>query len=228
MDFDAKEAKKHYDKYAARYTKEIRKSTHKKITTKIVFQLLGNVKGKRILDCGCGAGLESASLAKRGAKVFACDVSESMIELARKNDETGSVKFFQGDYEDLKFGKGFFDRILFFWTLHYKKDMARILKKLGKFLKQRGEIILVEPHPMREMMKHTKNYFTKATKFKTWNGIKVNYYFPKVSDYLNTSSKANLRVVEVVETRNESSRKKVRGLLDKNIPQDLVLRLVRK
>ncbi|MFX1286438.1 MAG: class I SAM-dependent methyltransferase [Promethearchaeota archaeon] len=44
--------------------------------------LLGNVKGKRILELGCGGGQNSIVLAKWGAKVIGLDISEIQLECA--------------------------------------------------------------------------------------------------------------------------------------------------
>ena len=46
---------------------------------------LGDIfKKKSILDLGCGGGILSESLAKKGAKVSACDTSNSLIKVAKK------------------------------------------------------------------------------------------------------------------------------------------------
>jgi len=45
---------------------------------------LPEVKGKRVLDAGCGPGIYAEWLADRGAKVVALDVSPKMVELAKK------------------------------------------------------------------------------------------------------------------------------------------------
>src|SRR5712692_5138475 len=45
-------------------------------------QLLGNIKGKRILDLGCGDGSLLVILAKRGATVWGFDTSSVSIEVA--------------------------------------------------------------------------------------------------------------------------------------------------
>jgi 2-polyprenyl-3-methyl-5-hydroxy-6-metoxy-1,4-benzoquinol methylase len=58
------------------------------------YSLLSNIlllylylKGMRVLDCGCGGGLLSESLARLGADVVAIDPSESNIAVARAHSE---------------------------------------------------------------------------------------------------------------------------------------------
>ena len=48
------------------------------------FHLLGDVRGKRVLDLGCGSGENTVPLLMRGAEVIAIDISPEMISAAGK------------------------------------------------------------------------------------------------------------------------------------------------
>jgi cyclopropane fatty-acyl-phospholipid synthase-like methyltransferase len=50
-------------------------------------KLLGNPKGKTVLDIGCGDGLLTREIARRGAKVLGYDISEEQIKLALAEEE---------------------------------------------------------------------------------------------------------------------------------------------
>lgn len=56
-----------------------------------MLSLIGNVKGKKMLDAGCGHGYYSLLLAKKGPRVTGIDISEKMIELAKKDAVEASV-----------------------------------------------------------------------------------------------------------------------------------------
>ena len=54
------------------------------LRARIRLSLFGDVRGKTVLDYGCGAGENTVLAASRGAKVIGVDISPELIELARK------------------------------------------------------------------------------------------------------------------------------------------------
>jgi len=109
----------------------------------------GNVK--KILDIGAGTGFLSIMLAEMGYEVVGLDISEEMMERAKKKsmDRGVKVKFKLGDAENLPFGAGYFDTIVnraVLWTL---PDPKKALAEWGRVLKPGGRLcfFLHEPHP---------------------------------------------------------------------------------
>ena len=51
-----------------------------------VMELLEPVKGRRILDYGCGTGKVSKKFRDKGARVIGVDVSLPMLDIAKKDD----------------------------------------------------------------------------------------------------------------------------------------------
>ncbi|MHA1575723.1 MAG: class I SAM-dependent methyltransferase, partial [Candidatus Thorarchaeota archaeon] len=56
---------------------------HKIILNPCVENLMGDVKGKRILDAGCGEGHLTRYYASKGADVTGVDISKNLVEIAR-------------------------------------------------------------------------------------------------------------------------------------------------
>ena len=56
------------------------------------FHLLGAVNGKTIVDFGCGGGLNTVTLAKLGAQVFAIDTSDRNLEIAGERAYANGVR----------------------------------------------------------------------------------------------------------------------------------------
>lgn len=60
---------------------------HRNILNPCVEELLGDVRGKKLLDAGCGEGYLARYYAKKGAFVTAIDLSENLIETSKKLTE---------------------------------------------------------------------------------------------------------------------------------------------
>ena len=56
------------------------------------FAYLGDLEGKTVLDAGCGSGIYSIEIAKRGGRALGVDVSQVMIDLARENARSEGVE----------------------------------------------------------------------------------------------------------------------------------------
>jgi ubiquinone/menaquinone biosynthesis C-methylase UbiE len=64
---------------------------HRKILNPCVERLLGDVKGKHLLDAGCGEGYLSRYYAKKGALVTAIDLSQRLIETSEHLTENEGI-----------------------------------------------------------------------------------------------------------------------------------------
>ena len=92
-----------------------------------------NVRGKRILDIGCGSGRVALKLASRGAEVVGIDFSKKMLNLAtsmaKEQGLSKNCRFIHGDFMrhvfsesfDISIALGFFD---------YTKDPLPYLTKM--------------------------------------------------------------------------------------------------
>lgn len=87
--------------------------------------LPADLRGRRILDAGCGTGALAFEAAARGADVVAIDVSQNLVDLARErtpaNLGVGSITYLVGDMSDP--GLGRFDHVVAMDSLiHYRAD----------------------------------------------------------------------------------------------------------
>lgn len=97
-------------------------------------RLPGSMKGQRILDAGCGTGLMTEALAKRGADVVAIDISPSLIDIAKKRVPEmlhSQIDFRSGDMLDPALGE--FDYVLAMDSLIYYRsaDIGQALATLA-------------------------------------------------------------------------------------------------
>lgn len=97
-----------------------------------------DLRGRRILDAGCGTGLLATELARRGAEVVAIDLSPKLVQMAEqrftesKIPGGGTVAFKSGDMLDSKLGK--FDHVVAMDSLiHYEsQDMLSALGTIAE------------------------------------------------------------------------------------------------
>ena len=98
--------------------------------------------GERILDLAAGTGASSASLAKGGAEVVACDLSEGMIEVGRERHP--EIEFVHGNAMDLDFEDGTFDAVTISWGLRNIPDPQLALREMARVVRPRGRLVVLE------------------------------------------------------------------------------------
>jgi SAM-dependent methyltransferase len=107
---------------------------------------LGNeseIKGKTILDAGCGTGEKAVYFAKLGAKVTAIDINKKQLSHARKlaRRQKVDVDFRCADVLKLNL-KRKFDLVLCSGVLHHTPDPQLGFANIAKHLKPDGRILL--------------------------------------------------------------------------------------
>ena len=117
------------------------------------FKMMGNVKGKRVLDLACGEGYNTRILAVKGAEVVGVDFSESMIQLARQKEaeEKLGIVYFVSDAADLKvLSSNHFDLVTCFMSLQDIEHYEEAISEVARVLKENGRFIFSIPHPCFE------------------------------------------------------------------------------
>ena len=95
-----------------------------------------DLRGRRVLDAGCGTGALAVEAARRGADVVAIDLSPKLVDLARQRMPVsfahGSLDFRSGDMLDVKLGA--FDHVVAMDSvIHYEtQDAVAALSRLAE------------------------------------------------------------------------------------------------
>ena len=103
-------------------------------------------KGSTILDVATGTGQQAFAFAKRGYDVVGVDLTESMLDVARKNNKNGLVKFEIADATHLRFDDNSFDVSCISFALH---DMPlpireKVLQETVRVTKLEGSVVIVD------------------------------------------------------------------------------------
>jgi SAM-dependent methyltransferase len=110
------------------------------------FAALGDVTGLRVLDLGCGHGMASVVLARRGARVVACDLSPGYLREARARAQANSVPVLTvaASGDSLPFADEAFARIWGNAVLHHL-DWPAAARALHRVLAPGGRAVFCEP-----------------------------------------------------------------------------------
>jgi ubiquinone/menaquinone biosynthesis C-methylase UbiE len=99
-----------------------------------------------ILDAGCGPGLLIDQLSECNAKCIGYDLSEKMLELAKRrnprNESKGFPMFMRGDIEKMPFHNNSFDLVISLGVIEYLDDDIKILSEFRRILKPNGYLII--------------------------------------------------------------------------------------
>ena len=110
--------------------------------------LLPMEAGARILDLGCGTGLELKEYYALNpvAKVTGIDLAPGMLNALRERFGCKDLTLILGSYFDVPFGEGVFDAAVSVESLHHftKKEKIPLYTKLRKALKDSGYFILTD------------------------------------------------------------------------------------
>lgn len=126
-------------------------------------------KNKDLLDYGCGNGVHSFWLANLGARVTAIDLSEKLLEVARKKKERlckdCNINFISMDCEKLSFEDNKFD-IIFDGGSFSSLDLNNALPELSRVLKPDGFLIGIETfahNPVANLKRELNKLLGKRT-----------------------------------------------------------------
>ena len=114
-----------------------------------MFALAGDVRGKKILEVGCGEGVVSVQLAYCGAQVKGIDISGASINVARRRAALNGVEVefsVENVVEAESLGKEEYDIVWCDLILHHLVDsLDKVICKIDRALKPEGLFIAREP-----------------------------------------------------------------------------------
>jgi ubiquinone/menaquinone biosynthesis C-methylase UbiE len=110
------------------------------------------VRGRAVLEVGCGAAMCSRWLARQGARPVAFDLSAGMLRHARSSAaRTGiEVPLVQADAQRLPFRDETFDlACTAFGAVGFVADSARVMREVARVLRPGGRWVFATTHPIR-------------------------------------------------------------------------------
>jgi ubiquinone/menaquinone biosynthesis C-methylase UbiE len=103
------------------------------------------LKGKHLLEIGCGMGYDSLEFLKRGVRVTATDLTPNAVEITRRHFEVEGVHAEDvrtANALDLPFDDNYFDAVWANGVLHATGDTHRAIQEARRVLKPGGRAII--------------------------------------------------------------------------------------
>lgn len=99
------------------------------------------LKGKRVLEIGCGLGLHSQLIAEAGAKLTSIDLTPRAVSLTQKRMELNGIESDVRlmDAETMGFAESEFDFVWSWGVIHHSAQTERIVSEVFRVLKPGGE-----------------------------------------------------------------------------------------
>lgn len=115
-------------------------------------RLLGEVRGRRVLELGCGAAAGARWLAGQGAEATGLDLSAGMLRHAAEAARRSGVRvpLVQADALALPFRDAAFDVVCTaFGAIPFVADSGAVMREVARVLRPGGRWVFSITHPMR-------------------------------------------------------------------------------
>lgn len=171
-----------------------------------LLRLLGEVRGRRVLDAGCGTGYFTRMLAERGAHVIGVEPAEAMVAFARaKEAELGQgITYVQAELTLLPDLGGPFDSVVCSMVLMAVPDWKPAMRACVECLRPGGLFVFALVHPAFEQLwstwrDHGDYRVRRYLEEYEIVGPDASDFHRPLSAYLNELASLGCRLREVVE-----------------------------
>jgi trans-aconitate methyltransferase len=173
----------------------------------ILFELIGNVAGKKILDLGCGdAEIGPELLEQGGAYYLGIEGSKNMARAAAVNLEGTTGQVLHSSMEEWRPKPEQYELVISRFALHYLADLASVFTKVRDSLVPGGKFVFSVQHPVltssaksaegsgRRSDWVVDDYFNQGERVEPWIGKKVIKYHRTIEEYFQLLMKAGFSV----------------------------------
>ncbi|SON49160.1 class I SAM-dependent DNA methyltransferase [Vibrio tapetis] len=168
--------------------------------------MLGGIKGKEVLDLGCGSGVYAQYLLEKGAEKVTCiDYSQEMVDIVKSKFGSQVHAY----VEDLSQGvtaelSESADLVICPLVVHYFEDLQPCFDDIARVLKPGGSFCFSTHHPFADFeCSASGNYFERELVEETWDTVgepvEVRFYRRSLTEIMQAITRAGLVVTQLSE-----------------------------
>ncbi len=172
--------------------------------------LLGEVRGRDVLEFGCGGAQGVRYVRSRGGRGVGLDLAEGMLRVARGLDARHAVAtpLVQADATALPFADASFDVVFSaYGATPFIADLPGLVAGCARVLRPGGRLVYSTSHPIRwafpdgpSSLTASMSYFDRAPYTESRGGrLEYAEWHHTISDHVRAVAEAGLRLLDLVE-----------------------------
>ena len=152
-EFSLEDVARYWDDNAAAWAREVRQGhdvAREFLNNPALLALIGDLRGRQVLDAGCGDGHNTRILARAGAHMTGVDLSGRMIGLAQDEERRAplGIRYTRASYTDLAgFAGASFDAVVSFMALMDGPRFDLAMAECFRVLRPGGRLAFSIMHP---------------------------------------------------------------------------------
>lgn len=155
---------------------------------------------KRVLEIGCGTGLNTKYLSQYAGHVTGMDISKEMLSKAHQRVGDKKVRFVTGDVTlSWNFEDESFDLLVANLVLEHVKNLTHVFKEAYRVLASGGSFYIAELHPFKQLCHSQAKFLSR----KTAEEVLVDAFLHPVSEYVNMGLEAGFSLHKMRELQDE-------------------------
>lgn len=206
-------------------------------------KMLPDLKGKTILDIGCGFGNNCSEFLKAGAvNVVGIDLSDKMLSVARSINCHKDIEYMQMDMSEISKLNKKFDFVYSSLAFHYAENFEKLSSDIFNLLNENGELLFSQEHPFVTASKNgnggyylyddcenatafvVSDYSYAGKRSGKWFVDGVENYHRTFADIVNSLCKSGFTIKEICEPLpSEYAVEKRNGLIKEFIKPNFLI-----